>query len=64
VVAAEAAVVEATGSYEAWAVHMGYDPDSRRGERVYRTERRQARLLRALLGDEDYERLLWGVERI
>ncbi len=63
-VAAEAAVVEDTGTYEQWALHMGFDPDSRRGERVYRSERRQARLLRALLGEEDYRELLWETERL
>jgi hypothetical protein len=63
-VAAEAAVVEEAGSYEAWALQMGFDPDSRRGEQIYRTERRQARLLRALLGEETYRELLWETERL
>jgi hypothetical protein len=63
-VAAEAAVVEETGSYEDWALQMGFDPDSRRGERIYRTERLQAKLLRALLGNSGYRRLLWEIERL
>ncbi|HEY5318789.1 MAG TPA: hypothetical protein VIJ20_12445, partial [Solirubrobacteraceae bacterium] len=64
VVAAEAAVAEEAGSYEEWALQMGFDPDSRSGERVYRTECRQAKLLRALLGDEAYLKLLWEIERL
>jgi hypothetical protein len=63
-IAAEAAVVEESRSYEEWARQMGFDPDSRRGERVYRTARRQARLLRALVGDEAYRTLLWETERL
>jgi hypothetical protein len=63
-VAAEAAVLEETGSFEEWALQMGFDSDSRHGERVYRTVRRQARLLRALLGDEAYRTLLWETERL
>jgi hypothetical protein len=63
-VAAEAAVVEQARCYEEWAAEMGFDPDSRHGERVYRTERRQAKLLRALLGDHAYKVLLWETERL
>jgi hypothetical protein len=63
-VAAEAAVIEEAGCYEAWALQMGFDPDSRHGERIYRRERRQARNLRALLGEEAYRELLWETERL
>jgi hypothetical protein len=62
--AAEAAVIEEAGSFEAWALQMGFDPDSRRDERVYRSERRQARHLRALLGEAGYRELLWETERL
>jgi len=62
--AAQAAVIEETSCYEEWAAQMGFDPDSRRGERVYRSERRQAKLLRELLGDEGYRTLLWEIERL
>jgi hypothetical protein len=62
--AADAAVIEETSCYEEWAAQMGFDPDSRRGELVYRRERRQASLLRELLGDEDYPTLLWEIERL
>lgn len=63
-VAAEAAVIEEARSYEEWALQMGVDPDSRRGELAYRRERRQARYLRLLLGEEGYRKLLWEVERL
>jgi hypothetical protein len=62
--AAEAAVVDQARRYEQWAVQMGFDPDSRHGERVYRAARRQAKLLRELLGDHVYEQLLWQTERL
>jgi hypothetical protein len=64
VVAAEAAVVDDAHGFEDWAVRMGFDPDSRRDERVYRAARHQARLLRRLLGNEAYEQLLWHTERL
>jgi hypothetical protein len=63
-VAAEAAVAEAAEGYEQWAAQMGFNPDSRSGERVYRAARRQAKLLRQLLGDQRYQRLLWQTERL
>jgi hypothetical protein len=63
-VAAEAAVAEEAGGFEAWAAQLGYDPDSRYDERIYRTALRHARLLRRMLGDEGYRRLLWETERL
>jgi hypothetical protein len=63
-VAAEAAVAEEADGFEAWADQMGYDRDSRRGERAFRAERRQAKLLRELLGEESFCRLLWETERL
>ena len=63
-VAAESAVVDEARRYERWADQMGFDRDSRRGEREYRAARRQARLLRGLLGDERYAELLWEIERL
>lgn len=62
--AAEAAVAEEADGFEAWAAHLGYDPDSPRSEALYHAELRQARLLRGLLGDDAYRRLLWETERL
>jgi hypothetical protein len=63
-VAAEAAVVETARCFEEWAVQMGFDPDSRHAERVYRAWRRRTSNLRTLLGNERYEQLLWRTERL
>jgi hypothetical protein len=63
-IAAEAAMVEASDCFEAWAVQMGFDPDSRYGERVYRAARRQANGLRGLLGESTYYELLWETKRL
>lgn len=53
-----------THTYEQWAQQMGFDPDSRQGERVYRAARREAKRLHQLLGDEQYTQLLWQTERL
>jgi len=63
-VAAEAAVVETARCFEEWAVNMGFDPDSRHAERVYRAWRHRTNNLRKLLGDARYEQLLWATERL
>lgn len=62
--AAEAAIAEEADGFEGWAAQMGFDPDSRRAERAYRAEVRQARLLRELLGEPRYRQLLWETERL
>jgi hypothetical protein len=63
-VAAEAAVAEEARGYEQWALQMGFNPDSRYGEKVYRSVRRRAQRLRQLLGDDHYQQLLWQTERL
>src|SRR5579884_1289213 len=63
-VAAQSAVVEQASGFEQWALEMGFDPDSREGERVYRAARREAKRLRELLGEDQYARLLWQTERL
>jgi hypothetical protein len=64
ILAAEAAVVEDSGDFEGWAAQMGYSPDSRRAERTYRAELRNSKLLRGLLGEDGYRRLLWETMRL
>src|SRR5438105_7982613 len=59
-VAAESEDVEEAGHFEQWAARIGFDSDSRAAERVYRETRRQAMLLRRLLGEETYRALLWN----
>jgi hypothetical protein len=63
-VAAQAAVVEQANGFAQWALEMGFNPDGREGERVYRAARRQAKRLRQLLGEDQYVRLLWQTERL
>ena len=56
---------DANGSdqdFESWAADLGYDPDSRRAERIHKTICRQAGKLQDLLGDECYNELLYEVE--
>jgi hypothetical protein len=55
-------VVNARG-FEDWCDDYGYDHDSRKAERTFRTIERQAASLRRLLGEEAYEALLWNTER-
>lgn len=62
--ASDAADVENNTSFEEWAKDLGYDPDSRRAERVYRACLREAARLRRFLGAEKYHQLLWETERL
>ena len=56
----------ADDSFEDWASEFGYDPDSRKAEKIYRTIKSQAVKTRNLLGDtlakyyeaDDQERFL------
>lgn len=45
------------GGFEEWARDLGYDPDSREGERVYRACLETGLKLRAALGDEKMAKL-------
>jgi hypothetical protein len=62
--ASDAAGFENAQSFEDWAAEYGYDTDSRKAEKVYRTVERQAKQLRRVLGDEGYNALLWDIERL
>ena len=62
--ASDAATVDNARSFEDWAGDLGYDEDSRRAYRTYEAIQRQAGELRQLLGAEDYETLLYSVERL
>jgi len=62
--ASDAAGYENARSFGEWAEEYGYDPDSRKAERTYRTIARQATRLRAFLGDSAYDTLLWHTERL
>lgn len=45
------------GSFEEWAPNLGYDPDSRKAEAIYRACLETALKLRAALGDANLARL-------
>lgn len=62
-VASDAAGFENARLFEDWAPEYGYDPDSRKAERVFRAVERQSVKLQRFLGDEEYQRLLWQTER-
>lgn len=62
--ASDASGAENAGSFEEWCSEYGYDTDSRKAERTYRTIEKQAAKLKALLGDAAYEQLLYHCERL
>lgn len=49
--------------FENWCAEYGYDTDSRKTNRIYKTIKRQSAKLRAMLGTSNYETLLWNTER-
>ena len=49
--------------FEEWASEYGYDTDSRKAYHTFETVEEQADQLRKFMGDE-YETLLWSVERL
>lgn len=51
----DASGVECARSFEDWASDLGFDPDSRKAERIYKACERIAVKLRRFLG-EDFER--------
>ena len=62
-IASDAAAVE-QADFAEFAADMGYDSDSRKAERIYKTCVKQARSLRNLLADENtFQSLLYGTDR-
>jgi hypothetical protein len=62
-IASDAAGFENAQSFEDWAADYGFDTDSRKAERIFRAVEREAKRLRAFLGDALYDELLWRTER-
>lgn len=62
--ASDSAGYDNSRCFEDWAGDYGYDPDSRKGERLYQTIREQRNNLESFLGREDYNDLLYKVERL
>lgn len=61
--ASDSAGYENAWSFEDWANEYGYDPDSRKDERIYNACAKQAEELNAWLRDEAYHDLLWNTMR-
>lgn len=63
-IAADSASVENADGFADWANEFGYDTDSRKAEATYKACVKQAKDARALLGDANYDLLLWHTERL
>ena len=50
-------------SFEDWCSEYGYESDSRKAERIYKACEHSAKRLKAFLGEELYQQLLWHCER-
>lgn len=61
--ASDAASIENARGFEDWASDLGYDPDSRKAEKIFKACERQTAKLKAFLGEDRYQELLWEVER-
>lgn len=62
--ASDASGFENARSFDDWCAEYGYDTDSRTAERTYKIVARQAAKLKAMLGADNYETLLWNIERL
>ena len=62
--ASDAAGWDNARDFTDWAQEYGYDPDSRNAEKTFRAVKYQSTRLGELLGTEEYETLLYDVERL
>ena len=62
--ASDASGVDNAQSFEDWASEYGYNTDSRKAERTYNICVQQARELKALLGQDAYNQLLYRITGI
>lgn len=62
--ASDAAGIENSRDFDDWCDEYGYDVDSRRAEKTYKTCQRQAERLKKFLGEEYYNELLWDLDRM
>jgi hypothetical protein len=62
--ASDAAGIENARDFADWCSEYGFDTDSRKAERIYRTLKRQAVSLNRIMGNDGlYQRLLFHTER-
>lgn len=62
--ASDSSCVENCNDFEDFASDLGYDPDSRKAEKIYKACVRQSKKLKQFLGDSAFEDLLYNVERL
>ena len=62
--ASDARGFENARDFSGWCAEYGYDVDRLSAFRTFNTVARQAARLRAMLGQDNYERLLWNTERL
>ncbi len=60
-IADDAASFENAPSFEDWASEYGYDTDSRKAEKIYRTVKRQSEQLKRTIGVDNYHYLIFDV---
>lgn len=63
-IASDSSSIENARGFEDWASDFGYDPDSKKAEAIFRACFDASKQLKAFLGDERYNELLWNVERL
>ena len=61
--ASDAAGVDNARDFADWCSEYGYDTDSRKAEKIFKTCEHQAKRLRSFLGGDEYKRLLYDTER-
>jgi hypothetical protein len=61
--ASDACGFDNANSFEDWAAEYGYDMDSRKAERTFKTVQRQADKLKAFLGINAFDELVYRTER-
>lgn len=59
-----AGIEDASGDFDAWCSEYGYDTDSRKAEKIFKTCEHQAARLKNFLGDDLYDQLLWHTEAL
>lgn len=57
-------IESSAGTFEDWCDEYGYDPDSRKAERIFNECLEQTQRLRQFLGDEAFEALLYDTEKL
>lgn len=60
----DSASFENASSFEDWASDFGYDANSRKAERTFKTIEHLTKRLRNFLGEDLYQQLLWHTESL